>query len=247
MKDAIDWDPAHEQLKSGKPVTMYVDSKSYDEKAYNSFAPISLNGFEETWSVQTVLPRSVILEPFARIVIFTLIAAAVMVILMGLVTAFFVYRQINPLTRVQKSMEMAASGDLTEQVDVSKLKQDEIGSVATSYNHMLSQTNEALSEVLSASLRLTESSAQVNHAFEEIVASSQEVSVATEEIAQGHRSNPKIQKKRVTVWEILLHRLRLFQHYLKIWMGCPVKQSNRHKSDLRKSIDCVNKTSWRIV
>ncbi|WP_432353916.1 methyl-accepting chemotaxis protein [Sporosarcina sp. A2] len=185
MKDAIDWDPAHEQLKSGKPVTMYVDSKSYDEKAYNSFAPISLNGFEETWSVQTVLPRSVILEPFARIVIFTLIAAAVMVILMGLVTAFFVYRQINPLTRVQKSMEMAASGDLTEQVDVSKLKQDEIGSVATSYNHMLSQTNEALSEVLSASLRLTESSAQVNHAFEEIVASSQEVSVATEEIAQG--------------------------------------------------------------
>lgn len=185
MKDAIDWQPVKDRLAEGKIDSLYVDSKTYDEKAFNVFAPISLNGFDQTWSVQTVLPRTVIVAPFARIVVFTLIASAVMVVLMGLVTAFFVYRHINPLTRIQKSMEMAASGDLTEQVDVSRLKQDEIGSVATSYNHMLSQTNEALVEVLSASSRLTESSSQVNHAFEEIVASSQEVSVATEEIAQG--------------------------------------------------------------
>ncbi|REB06023.1 methyl-accepting chemotaxis protein [Sporosarcina sp. BI001-red] len=185
MKDAIDWQSVKDKLTVGKTGSLYVDSKTYDEKAFNVFAPITLNDFDQTWSVQTVLPRTVIIAPFARIVIFTLIAAAVMVVLMGLVTAFFVYRQINPLTRVQKSMEMAASGDLTEQVDVSKLKQDEIGSVATSYNHMLSQTNEALVEVLSASSRLTDSSVRVNHTFEEIVASSHEVSVATEEIAQG--------------------------------------------------------------
>lgn len=185
MKDAIDWQPVKDKLKTGKADTLYVESKTYDEKAFNVFAPITLAGFDQTWSVQTVLPRTVIVAPFARIVIFTLIAAAVMVVLMGLITAFFVYRQINPLSRVQKSMEMAASGNLTDQVDVSKLKQDEIGSVATSYNHMLNQTNQALVEVLSASSRLTESSSRVNHAFEEIVASSQEVSVATEEIAQG--------------------------------------------------------------
>lgn len=185
MKDAIDWQPVKDKLTNGKTDSLYVESKAYDENAFNVFAPITLAGFEQTWSVQTVLPRSVIIGPFARIVIFTLIAAAVMVVLMGLITAFFVYRQINPLSRVQKSMETAASGDLTDQVDVSKLKQDEIGSVATSYNHMLNQTNQALVEVLSASSRLTESSTRVNHAFEEIVASSQEVSVATEEIAQG--------------------------------------------------------------
>ncbi|MGG0645079.1 methyl-accepting chemotaxis protein [Sporosarcina gallistercoris] len=185
MKDAIDWQPVKDKLEAGKTDSLYVESKTYNEKAFNVFAPITLAGFDQTWSVQTVLPRTVIVAPFARIVIFTLIAAAVMVVLMGLITAFFVYRQINPLSRVQKSMEMAASGDLTDQVDVSKLKQDEIGSVATSYNHMLNQTNQALVEVLAASSRLTESSSRVNHAFEEIVASSQEVSVATEEIAQG--------------------------------------------------------------
>ena len=185
MKDAIDWQPVKDSLMTGKPVTMYVESKSYGEKAFNSFAPIELDGFEEVWSVQTVLPRSEILTQFSRIVIFTLIAAAVMVILMGLVTAFFIYRQVNPLTYVQKSMVQAAGGDLTDKVDESKFKKDEIGSVAMSYNYMLTQTNDALTEVLAASSQLTSSSAQVSHAFEEIVASSQEVSVATEEIAQG--------------------------------------------------------------
>lgn len=86
---------------------------------------------------------------------------------------------------VQKSMELAASGDLSENVDTTRLKQDEIGSVATSYNYMLNQTTEALAGVLEASSRLTNSSALVNHTFEEIVASSQEVSAAIGEIAVG--------------------------------------------------------------
>lgn len=185
MKDAIDWQPVKDSLNRGDTAALYVDSVSLGERAYNSFAPIHLAGFEETWSVQTVLPRSKIVEIFSAIVNIIIFAGLSMLVLMGIVTAWFVYRQIKPLANVQKSMERAASGDLTEKVDETHLKQDEIGSVATSYNYMLNQTNGALAEVLEASSRLTDSTTQVNNAFEEIVASSQEVSVATEEIAQG--------------------------------------------------------------
>lgn len=40
--------------------------KAFNERAFNSFAPIQLEGFEETWTIQTVLPRSVIIEPFVK-------------------------------------------------------------------------------------------------------------------------------------------------------------------------------------
>lgn len=185
MKDAIDWQPVKESLTKGESVAMYVDSKSLGESAYNSFAPIFLEGFKETWSVQTVIPRSEITSLFSAIVKIIVWAGLVMMVLMGLITALFIYRQIKPLATVQQSMERAASGDLTESVDENGLKLDEIGSVTQSYNYMLHQTNEALSEVLHASFQLSDSSKRVNHAFEEIVASSQEVTIATEEIAQG--------------------------------------------------------------
>ncbi|WP_040287658.1 methyl-accepting chemotaxis protein [Sporosarcina koreensis] len=185
MKDAIDWEPVKKKTETGEPATLYVDSQTYNERAFNTFAPLTIDGFDQTWTVQTVLPRSEIIAAFERIVIFTLIAAGVMILLVGLTTAFFVYRHIRPLTRVQQSMEQAATGDLSENVETQGFREDEIGSVAKSYNYMLAQTNDALAEVLAASSELTNSSAEVSHAFEEIVASSQEVSVATEEIAEG--------------------------------------------------------------
>ncbi len=185
MKDAIDWKPVKDAIDRGETTSVYVDSKSFNERAFNSFAPIQLDGFDETWTIQTVLPRSVIIEPFEKIAIITIFGGLVIMLLMGLSTAWFINRHIKPLTSVQKSMEHAAAGDLTEKVDTARLKQDEIGSVATSYNYMLDQTNQALAEVLEASSRLTDSSAIVNHAFEEIVASSQEVSAAIGEIALG--------------------------------------------------------------
>lgn len=185
MKDAIDWQPIKDAIDRSETASTYVDSQSFNERAFNSFAPIQLDGFEETWTIQTVLPRSVIIEPFVKIATTTIFWGIAIMVLMGLSTAWFIYRHIKPLMNVQKSMERAASGDLSESVDTMRLKQDEIGSVATSYNYMLNQTNEALAGVLEASSRMTNSSALVNHTFEEIVASSQEVSAAIGEIAVG--------------------------------------------------------------
>lgn len=185
MKDAIDWKSVKAAIDRGETTSFYVDSKSFDERAFNSFASIKLADFDETWTIQTVLPRSVIVEPFEKIAIITIIGGLTIMLLMGLSTAGFIYRHIKPLIGVQKSMEYAAKGDLSKKVDTARVKKDEIGSVAESYNYMLDQTNEALAEVLEASSRLTDSSTVVNKAFEEIVASSQEVSTAIGEIALG--------------------------------------------------------------
>lgn len=185
MKDSIDWDSVKKTLDSGKPESIYVDSKTYGEQAFNAFAPMMLEGIDETWSVQLVLPNSKILETFNEILFVNIASVIIMVVLMGLATARFIYKALNPLTYLRDSIETAAEGNLTKKIDEKYIRQDEIGAVSAAYNNMLDKTNDAIHTVLNSSTVLNQSSTQVNEAFNEIVASSQEVSVATNEIAEG--------------------------------------------------------------
>lgn len=185
MSAAIDWKSMKAQLDKGEVGTVYVDSKSLGEQAFNTFAPIKLDHIDEVWSVQTVLPKSKILVTFNAILWVTVIAAIIMMVVMAGMTLRFIFKQMKPLVYLQRSIETAATGDMTQYIDEKYIKNDEIGAVSHAYNNMLRQTNEAISAVRSSSNELNESTTQVHHAFEEIVASSEEVSVATNEIAQG--------------------------------------------------------------
>ncbi|MFB5086378.1 methyl-accepting chemotaxis protein [Psychrobacillus sp. PGGUH221] len=185
MEDSIDWNPVKSTLDSGKPAHLYVDSKQLGENSYNAFSPMILEGIDDTWSVQLVLPKSKILETYNQILILTIVAAIVMVALMAIVTAWFIFRQLKPLKFLRASIETAAGGDLTKKVEEKYIKSDEIGAVALAYNNMLEKTKDAIHTVLNSSTLLNKSSSDVHEAFDEIVASSQEVSLATNEIAQG--------------------------------------------------------------
>ncbi|WP_391207070.1 methyl-accepting chemotaxis protein [Psychrobacillus sp. L4] len=185
MQDAIDWKAIKNTLESGKPASTYIDSKQLGEQAFNAFAPMMLEGVDDIWSVQLVLPKSKILETYNQILVLTIVASIVMVALMAAATAWFIFNQLKPLKFLRESIETAANGDLTKKVDKKYIKMDEIGAVASAYNHMLEKTNDAIHAVFNSSTILNESSNQVHETFNEIVASSQEVSLATNEIAQG--------------------------------------------------------------
>ncbi|WP_318837499.1 methyl-accepting chemotaxis protein [Psychrobacillus glaciei] len=185
MQNAIDWETVKQTLDRGEPDKLYVDSKQLGEQAFNAFAPMILEGIDDIWSVQIVLPKSKILETYHQILFLTIVAAIVMVALMGIVTVWFIFNQLKPLKFLRESIETAATGDLTKKVDQKYIKMDEIGAVASAYNNMLEKTNDAIHSVFNSSTILNESSNQVHETFNEIVASSQEVSLATNEIAQG--------------------------------------------------------------
>jgi len=185
MKDSIDWASVKKDLDTGISTTLYVDSKSLDENSFNSFAPVMLDEIADVWTVQTVTPRSVILETFNKILIFTIISGIAIVVLMAIATGAFIFRQMKPLVQLKGSIETAAAGDLTMYVDDKYIRNDEIGAVAFAYNDMLKKTNDVIHTVMASSTRLNESSNHVHQVFEEVVAASQEVSLATDEIAHG--------------------------------------------------------------
>lgn len=185
MRDSFDWDTIENTLQQGNVSTFYRDSKQLNKESFYAFAPMLLEGIEDIWTVQTVVPKAKILETYNTILWLTIIAAVVMVILMSVATFWFIFKQLRPLAHLRSSIETAATGDLTKSIDVKYIKPDEIGAVSSAYNNMLKQTNDAVHAVLDSSTQLSNSSSQVHHAFEEIVASSQEVSLATDEIAHG--------------------------------------------------------------
>ncbi|MEK4228081.1 methyl-accepting chemotaxis protein [Solibacillus sp. FSL H8-0538] len=185
MQDAIDWTGVKNAMENGKPDSIYVDSKQLGENSFNAFAPMILDGIDDTWSVQLVLPKSKILETYNQVLVFTVVAAIVMVLLMATVSARFIFKQLKPLKLLGESIETAAEGDLTKKIDKKYIKSDEIGAVALAYNNMLDKTNHAIQTVLNSATMLNQSSNHIHAAFNEIVASSQEVSVAINEIAQG--------------------------------------------------------------
>lgn len=185
MQDHVDWTSIKQTMDSGKLKSMYLDSEELKENSFNVFAPMNLDGIDETWTVQLVLPKSKILETYNHVLTFTIIASIIIIVLMAVASALFIYKLLKPLKFLRTSIETAASGDLTRKVDEKYIKPDEIGAVALAYNNMLDQTNSAIQTVLNATTLLNQSSNYVHEAFNEIVASSQEVSVAINEIAQG--------------------------------------------------------------
>lgn len=185
MRDSFDWGTIENTLLQGSVSTFYRDSEQLNKESFYAFAPMLLEGIDDIWTVQTVVPKAKILETYTTILWLTIIAAVVMVILMSVATFWFIYKQLRPLVHLRSSIETAAAGDLTKSIDEKYIKPDEIGAVSSAYNNMLKQTNDAVHAVLDSSTQLSNSSSQVHHVFEEIVASSQEVSLATDEIAHG--------------------------------------------------------------
>ena len=185
MQDHLDWASIKQTMDNGEVKSEYMDSDELKENSFNVFSPMVLEGIDETWTVQMVLPKSKILETYNQVFIFTIAASIIIVILMSAASALFIYRQLKPLKFLRASIETAADGDLTQKVDEKYIKADEIGAVALAYNNMLDQTNSAIKTVLNSTTLLNQSSNHVHEAFNEIVASSQEVSVAINEIAQG--------------------------------------------------------------
>lgn len=191
MEEALDWKSIKSDLSDKKMSNLYVHSKQFNEQAFDAFAPVLVEGIDEIWSVQTVVKKSTILTTFNGIILLTIISAVLMIVLMAIASSIFIHRQLKPLTYLKESIETAASGDLTNKVNESYVRQDEIGAVAVAFNHMLDKTNEIINVVKDSSTQLNQSSTELYQTFETVSAASEEVAAAIDEIAQGASQQSK--------------------------------------------------------
>ncbi|WP_181438519.1 methyl-accepting chemotaxis protein [Paenibacillus sambharensis] len=187
-----------ERLQSG-------ESKMYQHRAGGDvlrlFEPVRVPGSEATWFYMTVIPKATILESFYEDLTFSMIIAAVSLLLLGGVTTLIIRYIVKQVRQVNHLATLMADGDLTVTLPVKS--KDEFGTMALNLNRMSDNLRTMVQTVSQHSLsvgatseELTASAEQTSSAAESIATSIQEVSSGAEtqrhELRESSRSMHEI-------------------------------------------------------
>lgn len=131
-----------------------------------------------------------------------LLVVSLLLIVVGLVLAFFIGRQLSlPLKKVQDTILAVAEGDLTHSVDVSS--NDEVGTVAKALNRTIERIHEAISLVAVTTNTLAGTSQEMAAAAEEVSASIEEVaSTANQFSSVLEGANTTVERVSATVLQV---------------------------------------------
>ncbi|WCN38245.1 methyl-accepting chemotaxis protein [Aneurinibacillus uraniidurans] len=151
--------------------------KFNNEDKISSFAHIS-NG----WIVSIAPPESELYEDITQlqsILIWVIVGG----IAIAVVFSLFVSRSISkPIINLTRTVEVAATGDLSVQTDVQT--KDEIGRLGQSFNTMIESLRTVITRVRSVSDSVNVSAGTISAAAEEISAASEEISGSMQSLSE---------------------------------------------------------------
>ncbi|MGG7176059.1 methyl-accepting chemotaxis protein [Clostridium paraputrificum] len=117
-----------------------------------------------------------------KITIIQIIIAVIILVISVIAVCIVINRIVERLRRLIKAMEGAGSGDLMSKVEVDE-SSDELSQIAKSYNKMLDDFSEIISDTKGAMESLTEKNEELNKSFEELKNSSNQISSTMQQIA----------------------------------------------------------------
>jgi len=143
------------------------------------------------WSLVITVDESDLNATSIEIVKMTIIMSVVAVIVASIIGYIIInYSIIKPIRLLETSMAKAGEGDLTFPVDI-KTK-DEIEELGTSYNKMLENQKNTLSQINTISSDMASSAEELTASSEEVNASSEEVSQNIEEVMNNILTNERM-------------------------------------------------------
>lgn len=172
-------------VASGNEVDMYVYAPTFDEEAYGLFIPAHIGQHHQVFIVQTFIPLSVVMASFYTTLQLSAISAGLMAILIALVMFIAIRRQLKPIAQLEHALTEAANGDLTTEIDETRVANDEIGLVSKSYNTMRAQVHSIVQQVAKQAQKVEGESEQARNGMEAVSASSEEMTKAIQEVAIG--------------------------------------------------------------
>ncbi|MEF9934935.1 MAG: methyl-accepting chemotaxis protein [Clostridium sp.] len=155
------------------------------EEKYVGFAPLKDYG----WSIAVSIDSTEVLSEISSLMINTIIFSVICIII-GALVAFIVARYItNPINKSVKELETIANGDLTSSIPRELLhRKDELGSMAKAINTMKESIIAMLNDIRESSNNISSEAYELNAVSVELNSSSQNITVATNDVAQGNTS-----------------------------------------------------------
>ena len=128
------------------------NNKSY----YVGYAPIKLKGESDSWSVITLLEKSIALKSLNTMEISAAILAIIVLSLCVVIVSFLAKKLTKPIVNVNNLIGVASDGDFTVRVDESG--ENEIADLSKNFNKMLGKVSSAIKEIGQFADNVTENS-----------------------------------------------------------------------------------------
>jgi len=172
--------PVPELVEAMKEKTSAI--VEYDFNGDSKFATFQRVG-DNGWTVLVAMDNSEV-EVLTRPIMYTTIILAVVCLIVGILVALLLAKKfVQPLVKLESTMEIVKNGDLTVRSEVKS--KDEIGRMAESFNVMIDHFAEMLGKSKDVAHQVAVSAEDLAANSEEVSAASDEVARTIDEIAQG--------------------------------------------------------------
>jgi len=195
MKDAKEnnetWKQIISETSQGKEFYTYGKSVTKGHEILMVAYPINIENTKTNWILCSQISKEKILESYNKIFNIIFISAIVSLIILVFITHFVIKKMTVRIKYAEKQMELLANGDLTIEIDEKYLKrEDEIGKMFKSINHMKNSFREIIIQVKNESNVVLESIMatkgkidNLNVKISDVSATTQELSASMEETA----------------------------------------------------------------
>ncbi|WP_219640792.1 methyl-accepting chemotaxis protein [Cohnella sp. CFH 77786] len=151
------------------------------------FVPIRVDGSDSAWYIESVIPKSTVLETFNHNASLSLaVAVLALVLLVAVIMTILRRFVIRPIQAVNRLSDKLAQGVLTEKLAVRG--KDEFGSMAEQFNLTVDRLREMVQTVSEHAASVSATSQQLTASAEETNASAERIALSVQETASGSES-----------------------------------------------------------
>lgn len=127
-------------------------------------------------------------QEIQNLITFAIIAGAVLIVLSIFATTRLTTRIAKPIKELSEQANQVADGDLTTKVDAPEVAKDEVDQLKQAFKVMIDNLTSTLHSVQRIGNNVNEFSTKLNNEMEGLSETSEQVSVSTDELADGSQS-----------------------------------------------------------
>ncbi|MEC0230196.1 methyl-accepting chemotaxis protein [Paenibacillus alba] len=168
-------------VKQGK-LSVYMEGSSGQD--LHLFTPIVLKDSDQTWFMETIFPKKMILNVFYDELKLSLVIAISALILLA-VTMYFIIRMLvlRPIHAVSQLSVKLAEGEFTEKLTVHS--KDEFGMMSEQFNTMVDKLRAMINTVTEHAMSVGATSEQLTASAEQTSRAAETITISIQEMAAG--------------------------------------------------------------
>jgi len=142
--------------ENGKPISFSRYSPVFHADYFLIYHPIFIDGIDTPWNLSVGIPESEIMRPVNEMIKFAVIFAAVILMIVSVITLFTAHKIVKPIIYVTRTLKdiSEGEGDLTKRIENNS--KDEVGELSRYFNNTLDKIKNLVISIKTESEKLSD-------------------------------------------------------------------------------------------